>query len=276
VASGLSREESMLSLQRAAGNAAVASMLAPPTQSVARDEGAAAPAPAAQNPHYRFEIKAWIPFAHVPDPESPAHEVAFRAKQPLTVMVDDYKSQYRGDGHKGYAGSFRVFQVAEFDWDGSAMQNVKFPDETHYGTTHRDATAHVHDLGSKEGPRAVQEEESKTVDKAVSGKKVGSRQVDLGMASGNPLTIGPAPDIDAGYSLFMSQDSSTLGLETATVRWSTDLMPNHGFRLLRNGTAVKEKVVNSLPDSIGVTDIFVRLNSKTNGGSETFEPTAGS
>src|SRR5262249_27616076 len=125
-----------------------------------------------------------------------------------------------------------------------------------------------------EEPKPVTGAESKTVDKAVSGKKENDRQVNLGMASGNPLTISPAPDIDADYSIFMSQDASTLGLETATVRWSTDRMPNHGFRVLRNGTVVKEKVVNSLPSSVSVTDIFVRLNSKTNGGSETFEPTA--
>jgi len=254
---------SVLSLQRAAGNAAVASLL-----QRADDEQKA---PAAASPHYRFEIKAWIPFAHVPDPEEPAHNVAFRASQPLTTMVDDYTSEYRGDDHKGYAGGFRVFQVAEFDWDGSAMKNVKFPDETHYGTTHRDWTAHVHGIGDP--PKEVTGVEAKTVDKAVSGKKENDRQVNLGMKSGNPLTIGPAPDIDADWSIFMSQDASTLGQETATVRWTTDTMPNHGFRVLRNGAVVKEKVVNALPATVpGVLDIAVRLNSKTNGGSETFEP----
>src|SRR5262245_30551480 len=83
------------------------------------------------------------------------------------------------------------------------------------------------------------------------------------MASPNPLTIVPASDIDADYTLFISHD---LDGDTVTVRWATDFMPNHGFRLERNGAVIKERIDNALPASITAPEIFVQLNSKSRGG----------
>jgi hypothetical protein len=220
--------------------------------------------------HYRFEIKAWIPFAHVPDPEEVLHEAAFRLDHPAE-SVDDYHSEYRGDAHAGYAGSLRVFQVADFDWDGSRITNVTFPAVPHFGTSHRDFSATLRSMfGFPATTRVVFDTETATTDHAVTGSQPSGQEVDLGMASPNPLTIFPAPDIDADYSFFISQD--TFGIETVTVRWTTDFMPNHGFRVIRNGVVVRELIVNALPGPVSAPEIAVRLLSKSNGGSDMFEP----
>jgi hypothetical protein len=224
--------------------------------------------------HYRFEIKAWIPFPQVPDPEELLHEIGFRLAH-SDQRVDNYASQYRGDGHSGYAGSYRVFQIAEFDWNGVQVSNVTFPSIAHFGTSHRDFSAELTSLLTFP-PRStfIKEEESATVDHAVTNSLTGHQEIDLGMSSPNPLTLAPAPDIDADYSFFISQD--TFGIETVTVRWTTDFMPNHGFRVMRDGVVVMERIVNALPGPVSAAEIFVRLNSKSNGGAVTFEPVGGS
>jgi hypothetical protein len=219
--------------------------------------------------HYRFEIKAWIPLAHVPDPEDAVHDIAFTVAQGSSgAQVSNYVSEYRGDAHSGYDGSFRVLQVAEFDWDGRSITNLAFPAVAHFGTTHRDFSALI-TSGFPRRTKPFAGVESATVDHAVTKASKGN-EVDLGMSSPNPLTLAPAPDIDADYSFFISQD--TFGIETVTVRWSTDLMPNHGYRVIREGLVVKEHVVNALPGPIPAAEIFIRLNSKSNGGADTFEP----
>jgi hypothetical protein len=224
--------------------------------------------------HYRFEIKAWIPFPQVPDPEEVLHDLAFRLAH-SDQRVDNYASQYRGDGHSGYEGRYRVFQIAEFDWDGVQVTNVTFPSIAHFGTSHRDFSAELTSLLTFP-PRTsfIKDAESATVDHTVTHSLTGHQEIDLGMSSPNPLTISPAPDIDADYSFFISQD--TFGIETVTVRWTTDFMPNHGFRVTRNDVVVMERIVNALPGPVSATEIFVRLNSKSNGGAVTFEPAGGS
>jgi hypothetical protein len=220
--------------------------------------------------HYRFEIKAWIPFGHVPDPEEGLHELSFRLGHP-SDKVDDYHSEYRGDAHAGYSGTFRVFQVVEFDWDGSHITHATFPAVAHFGTTHRDFSATLSSQFSfPPTTRFFHDTDLATTDHAVTGSQTGSQEVDLGMSSPNPLPIFPAPNIDADYSLFISQD--TFGIETVTVRWTTDFMPNHGFRVIRNDVVVRERVVNALPGPVSSAEIFVRLNSKSNGGADMFEP----
>jgi hypothetical protein len=219
--------------------------------------------------HYRFEIKAWIPFAHVPDPEDAVHDLAFTVAQGVSgAQVSNYVSEYRGDAHSGYDGTFRVLQVTEFDWDGRSITNLTFPSVAHFGTTHRDFSALI-TSGFPSRTKFFVGEESATVDHAVTKASKGN-EVDLGMSSPNPLTLAPAPDIDADYTFFISQD--TFGIETVTVRWSTDLMPNHGYRVIRDGVIVKEHIVNALTGPIPAPEIFIRLNSKSNGGADTFEP----
>ncbi len=69
--------------------------------------------------HYRVELKAWIPHEHVVDP-----------------VPGVTNSQYRGDNHRGYDGSWRVMNWVEFDWDGKKISGFRGGDN--YGTSHRD------------------------------------------------------------------------------------------------------------------------------------------
>jgi hypothetical protein len=116
------------------------------------------------------------------------------------------------------------------------------------------------------GGRLQEGEEVATTARAVTGARTaGSNEIVLGMASPNPLTLAPAPDIDADYTLFVSRD---FGEDTITIRWTTDLMPNHGFRIEKNGREIKTRIVNQLPGAISAPEIFMRLNSKSNGGAE--------
>ena len=214
--------------------------------------------------HYTWEIKAWIPLGQVPDPEEPLQEIRFRLAR-LGDDVSNYHSQYRGDAHAGYAGSARVIHRVEFDWDGRAITNFSLSPLQHFGTTHREFSALAKPLGSVGPPRAIRDEETATVDRAVSESHPNPAEVRMGMASPNPLTIFPAPDIDADYTLFISRD---FGEDTITVRWSTDFMPNHGFRIEKNGIELKQKIVNALPGPLSAPEIALRLNSKTNGGAD--------
>jgi len=197
------------------------------------------------------------------------HEVGFRLAH-ANWDVQNYNSAYRGDAHAGYDGTYRVLQAAEFDWNGSTISNLTFAPVANFGTSHRDFSASVKTTGSLEDWRLFTEPAVATTDRAVTGSARNKQEVDLGMSSPSPLTIPPAPNIDADYSFFISQD--TFNTETVTVRWTTDLMPNHGYRVTRNGNVVKEHVVNALPGPPSSLEIFVRLNSKSNGGADTFEP----
>ena len=225
--------------------------------------------------HYRFEIKAWIPIVHVPDPEELLHRANFPL--PDKTVLTGYDSEYRGDGHTEYEGGYRVFNTVEFDWDGQAITNIVIPPVAHFGTSHRDWTATLQrnkDLTSGAEVWTTKGTDEATTDHAVTNDFKKPAEVDLGMHSPNPLTIFPAPDIDADYSLFVSANwnpSLQRFEDTVTVRWSTDFMPNHGYRVFRDGALVKEHIVRQLPHPPSAAEIAVWLTSKDNGGADMFD-----
>ncbi|ALG09893.1 hypothetical protein [Kibdelosporangium phytohabitans] len=253
----------LLHLQRTAGNLAVAQLI--------EDQATAAPAV----DRFRFEVKAWIPAQQVVDPEAPLREAAELVMG--AGSVKSLESHYHGDGHPGYEGEYRVCTAIEFDWDGRKMSNAQVVKMANFGQTVRffsivEGTPFSGDDKVRTG------QETRTATAAVRGGLDNDNTVSLGMPSANPVTIAPSPDIDADYMLFMSQDEIT-GQTEATVRWTTDLMPNHGFRVTKNGVVVAEKVVSDvltrgidLDSSTGALAIGLWLNSKTNGGAEAFQP----
>ncbi|MFL6076575.1 MAG: hypothetical protein ACJ73S_24545 [Mycobacteriales bacterium] len=234
--------------------------------------------------HYRLEAKAWIPQFHVVDPEailgvttilgrSPrALETKMLAGLPPGSQPTGYLSYYRGDNHVEYDGSHRILQVIEFDWDGSKISNITLPEIAHFGDSHRDVSIRYFDVRALD-TRWMEDTESATATAAVVHES-GDREVSIGIHSANPLTISPSPDVDADLGVFLSSDP-TFGTEELTLRWSTDLMPSHGFRLIRNGVEIATEITN---DISGITatgpaaaaEVFVRLNSKSNGGARTF------
>ncbi len=117
----------------------------------------------------------------------------------------------------------------------------------------------------------VNDSETDTAAKLVEGQALSSShngrddQVQLRMASANPLTLFPSPDIDAKYTLNIDDDPASD--EVISVDFITDLMPNHGFRVLLDGKVLIEQVVNDLPATPpSAADIGLRLTSPTNFG----------
>lgn len=260
----------------------------PPTSQTGATGGpGAAAAPGAttvQKRHYRLEAKAWIPQFHVVDPEAPLGITAILGVSPRALekrMLDSmppnsqptgYESHYRGDSHSGYDGAYRVLQAIELDWDGEKIQNVTVPSVAHIGASHRDVRIHYFDLRAL-ASRDVEDSETATATGAVTHEST-DREVHIGIHSANPLTVVPSPDIDADISLFLSSDP-TFGTEEVTVRWTTDLMPSHGFQLIRDGAEVATQVTNDIsgmtPTGPGAAaEIFIRLNSKANAGARSF------
>jgi hypothetical protein len=227
-----------------------------------RTKGAAtSPAPVKQR--FRVEIKAWIPVDHVVDPESFLHRfIEFPSPLPAVVF---YESRYRGDGHAGYAGDYRVLQAVSFDWDGTNISGFTKEPVPNFGTSHRDVEFVVMGPGSNvtSGSRSSSDIATKEVTASQRGN-----DVKLGIHSANPLTIAPSPDIDADVTLVFSASFHKIFLS-----WATDLMPSHGYRIERDGVVLDERTTNDVSgvdlfSAAGGLDIFRRLNVKGNVGSK--------
>ena len=204
------------------------------------------PTPTPSTPaHYRLELKAWIPFAQIVDPEQP-FSGAFLDIPPFGGVADscfsppfldqfatEVVSTYHGDGHPGYAGSYRVLVAAEFDWDGHQITNWKGPGALGYpiyGTTKRLLDyfwpGHHHQCVA----------DSATATQAVVATHTGNN-FDLEIHSSNPL-VHPAPDIDSVLNGYIAPDGSIHFDAT------TDEFPSHGFRVLRNGQELGTAILN--------------------------------
>src|SRR5690606_30656586 len=122
-----------------------------PAGNAAGGNSAAAAPGGGTKDRYRIEVKAWIPHSYVVDPEEPIRAsdwldtISRLAEGAINALPGgfltpklkyEYHSKYHGDGHSGYAGSYRAMTAVEFDWDGSAMSAVKL-DGNHYGATTR-------------------------------------------------------------------------------------------------------------------------------------------
>ena len=229
--------------------------------------------------HYRVELKAWIPKAHVAG-VPPVVDVPFLSPQPF--MDDCFEppglarqfnttvaTNFRGDNHPVYDGSFRVRPVAEFDWDGERISNFRAsPGPENFGTTHLD---YVYSAPGFDDVACTQE---KTVTEAASAAATSDNAFAMSMKSANPLAFG-APPID-------SQLRGTLSPEGGVaIEFSTDLFPSHGIRIERNGAPLDTRIVNDvscIPDesALGLTGaglLSYGLSRHANQGSYSVAPT---
>jgi hypothetical protein len=159
---------------------------------------------------YKIELKAWIPHAHVVDPED---------------IPGGEKTYFRGDNHAGYDGGYRVLSVTAFDWDGSKIS--RFRGAGFYGDTHRDH----YDGGTFKGA------DVDTATSATTQKVAGADAVEMGIESANPLVRVWAPDIDSSLKATMVGNGMVLN-------YSTDGFPSHGIRVFRDGQVVMTKIVH--------------------------------
>lgn len=226
--------------------------------------------------HYRIDMKAWIPQKLVVDPEqpitvpwvlgaiihSPCHTPA-----PFLIPFTNVSTRYKGDGHAGFDGSYRVMSSVEFDWDGKQILNPKEPPDPHYGTTHLIGT-YTNFLNTTTCDLA-----SATATTATMSSASGS-SFTVNYSSANPVTRLPAPPIDG-------ETKGTVGSDgTVTFHFRTDLFPSHGVRVTKNGAPQLTDIVNNaacLPNAAvtgltGAVVIALGLTSETNQGDRTVAP----
>jgi hypothetical protein len=177
-----------------------------------------------------IQTKAWIPSAHLVDPERlltiPYYAAAVEGNcytppttgDKLKTLVD---SLYRGDDHTDFTGSYRVQSTLEFTWDGNTVSNVVTSGD--FGETHRDlfyvSPAGLNDCNIQAG----------TATQATSGSATGA-SFDVGYASSNPLIFPAfvAPAIDSAVIGSIAPDG------TLTVHYAEDLFPSHGIQVSIN------------------------------------------
>ncbi len=237
---------------------------------------------------YEVELKAWIPHAKVVDPEEPARvsdwldsitSLAAAAADSLpgvnAKLMYEYHSYYRGDGHTGFAGGYRVLSKATFDFDGTTITNFKQVGD--YGDSHRDYDYRAWlELSAGVGPFRTtlgtvdllsgSDTETDRATSATSGASTGATAFNLGMASPNPLVMTWAPDIDSSMSGTLDASGNM------SISYTTDLFPSHGIQVKKDGAVIKTEVVNdpsgiNALGPIGAADLLHRLTSNSNSGS---------
>ncbi len=181
--------------------------------------------------HYRVELKAWIPHRRVVDP--------------IPGLTN---SHYRGDDHAGYAGTWRVLNWVEFDWDGKKIAGFTGGDS--YGASHRDWSR---------GPLSGTETETAT---GYTGRELRTESYfTMWITSKNPIPLAPAPAINSTVDVFATCSNITLV-------YTTDEFPSHGIQVSQDGKPVQTKVVfdASTLDGTDPSVIFLGLTEFTNEG----------
>lgn len=245
--------------------------------------------------HYRVELKAWIPKAAIVDPNIP-YEVPLAALgfAPLTLAIADerrpcndgglqalallVRSNFRGDTHAEYDGSFRVRPVAEFDWDGSQITNfvVTSPAE-HFGITSLDYKFRRIGGGETQECSVTKQQVA-----AAGGTQLSANSFELSMSADDPLvyprTSAPdsplVPNIDARLRGTVQPDGRL------SIAYDTDLFPSHGLRVTVDGRDLETQVTNDvscLADSsvqglFGMGLLASALSAHINVGSVVVDP----
>ena len=234
------------------------------TAGTAGTAAGAAPA-AATTSHFRIELKAWIPHPRVVDPEQMPSDIIDGIVRAMPMPVrGESEAHFRGDNHTGYAGSYRVMSVVEFDWDGSHITGLA--QSGSYGASHRDWTVRLLALGYEVSRRTGTD--TATATSATSGGAAGTAGFSMGMSSANPLVRIWAPTID-------SELTGTLSGSTMSLSYTTDLFPSHGIKVTKNGRQLYNSIVNDASGvnalgAIGAVNVGNRLTSHSNSGSASF------
>ena len=224
--------------------------------------------------HYKVELKAWIPHRQVVDPEEPLRAsdwldtlTSIAGHGPASLQYE-YHSHYGGDNHTGYDGTSRAQASIEFDWDGTTISGFRMSTPTGASPSHRhyNYRAWVETLWGA-GPdfeiASGSDTDTGPAGGGCSGRAAGTNG-HLTIAAPNLMTMGPAPDINSDLDFFLA--GSTMNLV-----WLTDLFPSHGYRVYKNGAAIKTQVVNdasgvNAEGVAGAVNLGTRLISQTNVG----------
>jgi hypothetical protein len=229
--------------------------------------------------YFRVELKAWIPYERVVDPEQPLRQTWLNLwldeQDPLRevdpfgtfrdgpTMVLDYSSRYHGDNHVPYApqsapftsasANHRVCRWCEFDWDDAVISNFTpaqgnadspSDQDTVYGTSELFETKDYELRGVEHVESPVT---SKTAVNHTEATGEG-QQFCLRIYSSNPLTLSPAyfvPSISAtllGHFIPGPSGPLIIGVEC-------NHFPSFGMRVQRDGVDIYSDFNTPLNDA---------------------------
>jgi hypothetical protein len=190
--------------------------------------------------HYQIDMKAWIPQASVVDPEqpislpyalsaiihSPCHKPSI-----FLIPFTSVSTRYHGDGHTGFAGSYRVLSSLEFDWDGTQILDASVPPGPHFGESVL--------MGTYSTPfsSTTCELKSGTASQSTGFTASGS-SFSVTYSAKNPVVRLPAPTIDGTTTGTIAADG------TINLHYKTDLFPSHGIQVIKNGVPQLTDIVN--------------------------------
>lgn len=200
--------------------------------------------------HVRIELKAWIPFATIPDPVSPEVlewpdstivRAAIGSSAPawlsdcVSILPATLDFQVAGDGHPGYDGSYRAMTVAEFDWEGGKIVNFDARDYT--SLSHRTVSART------PGGQTRTCESSGQAPRAGTAEQTGDTAIDMTLDAAFPLLpaiLTPPLTATARFELSGDPDDEpTIALEA-----TTDLFPSYGVAVYVDGEKVGSPIMS--------------------------------
>ncbi len=199
------------------------------------------------NSTYRIDARAWIPYPLVVDPLNPtpgflsptaavvlgwptcgAPPGLFLPLPPPVPTLLSVASNLRGDTHAGFAGSFRVETILQFEWTGSQLVNPQVTPNAAistraitYGLFVRSWSCDMTALATTATPST-----------GASGTSFA-----VSYSSATPL-VPLAPTIDALVHGSFAPDG------TISVSFTTDGFPSHGVSIDRNGTTQRVDILN--------------------------------
>jgi len=200
-----------------------------------------------QNSTYRIDARAWIPYPLVVDPLNPVPGILspsaalalgwptcgaplglFIPLPPPAPSVLRVSSNLRGDTHAGFAGSFRVETILQFEWTGSQLVNAQVTRNAAISTR-----AITYSLFARSW--SCDMTALATTATPTSGASGTSFAVDY--SSATPL-VPLAPTID-GLVKGSFASNGNISLD-----FKTDGFPSHGVSIERNGTTQQVDILN--------------------------------
>jgi hypothetical protein len=199
--------------------------------------------------HYVIEVRSWIPLQRVahpmfPNPYSWDKSLArpYSDLSPNCVIMpeDEQKftevsATFRGDGHKGFDGTYRLADRIEFDYDGQSISNLTVtPGFAHVGETHEDKRYTV--VGMSD-PHPARECTRVGTAPDRSGATASGRTFQVSYSGSNPL-VPAAPAIDHAIN-GRFRDNGTILMEYTVTNF-----PSSGLRVTRDGIEIANVMTN--------------------------------
>jgi hypothetical protein len=142
---------------------------------------------------------------------------------------------FRGDGHKGFDGTYRLADRIEFDYDGQSISNFTVtPGFAHVGATHEDKRYTVVGMAD---PHPAQECTRVRTAPDRSAATASGRTFQVSYRGSIPL-VPAAPDIVHAIDGLL-RDNGTIA-----IKYTVTNFPSSGLRVTRDGVEIANVMTN--------------------------------